>query len=165
MNAKLAILVPILAIFATAFSVVSCQTNVRTPHRYLIPNGYVGWVRIDFEVKGSPESNLEDEFRVFRIPVHGFLQTSSRLAYGVAADEYYYVDNDLRKLPVTRPGGGGMIWNGFNGSWTDGQNTQIYEYFFVGAEEEFEKFGKPDLLPGRRPEVGDIRNRKITTND
>lgn len=158
MNANLAILIRILAVVGATFNVVSCQTNLRIPHRYLIPDRYVGWVRIDFEVRGTTEINLENGFRVFRIPENGNLQTSSKLTYGVALDEYYYdIGNDLRKLPHTGFGKGGMIWAGFNGSRTEGQTTQIYEYFFVGTEEQFERFGKPDLSAGGRPNVGNIR--------
>jgi hypothetical protein len=40
----------------------SCQGQQRRPSLYLIPDGYVGWVRIDFSVEPSPGLSLEDGY-------------------------------------------------------------------------------------------------------
>jgi len=164
LHAKLVLVIRILVVVGATFSIASCQGKERTPHRYLIPDGYVGWVRVDFAVKGAAEITSEDASHVFRIPENGLLRTSSTLSYGVARDEYYYYFGDsLRKLPSTRSGAGGMIWAGFNGSSTDGPNNHIYEYFFVGTEEQFEANGKPDLTAGGRPRVGNVKGKENST--
>lgn len=119
----------------------------RRPNRYLIPEGFVGWVRIDYEVEGAPELPIEDGFRVYRIPSSGLLQTSSAVQSGWASDEYYYVDasGDREQLTVTARGGGGLVWPaGFslemshefrNGVATSRSTGIAHEQFFVGPEE------------------------------
>jgi hypothetical protein len=164
-RAKLALVIQVHVVAFAAFGVVSCQGKGRTPHRYLIPDGYVGWVRVDFGVEGTSEIARSDSFYVFRIPKSGLLRTSSKLNYGVASDEYYYYAGDtLRRLPITQSGAGGMIWSGFNGSSTQGPNEHVYEYFFVGTEQQFEALGKRDLSPGGRPQVGNQMDKDNETD-
>ena len=131
----------ILSTFAVS---ASCLTKQRRPCRYLIPEGYVGWVRIDFAVKGAPALPDQDGYSVFKFPPNGKLETSSDIEYGAAADEYYYYSDDkVRPLAVTDWDGGGMIWAHSNGASVNSNNeeTARHEHFFVGTEEEFKKYG------------------------
>lgn len=122
----------------------SCLAKERRPCRYLVPEGYVGWVRIDFGVKGASALPIQDGYSVFRFPPNGQLETSSNIEYGAAADEYYYYSEDnLRPLAVTDWDGGGMIWAHSNGASVNANNeeTATHEHFFVGTEEEYKKYG------------------------
>ena len=45
-----------------------CQEKERRPSRYLIPDGYVGWVRINFNVKDALPVSFEDGHYLFKFP-------------------------------------------------------------------------------------------------
>jgi hypothetical protein len=127
-----------------AFSLISvaatCQDQSRRPSRYLIPEGYVGWVRIDFNIKDAPPLPLENGFYLFKFPASGRIQTSSDMEYGVADDEhYYYAGEDRKALRSSGWGGGGLIWAGFNGGAQGAK--EVHQYFFVGTEAQLKEFG------------------------
>jgi len=108
------------SLFIVVVIVVSaaCYRKQRRPSRYLVPEGYIGWVRIDFRVKEAPPLLIEDEHYLFEIPASGRLQTSSDMEYGWASsDDFYYYAGDTRQnLTETTWGGGGAIWGQSNGS-------------------------------------------------
>ena len=83
----------------------------RHPTKYFIPEGYVGWVKINHGEKADP-LQLSNGKYICRIPASGVLDTSSNVEGGWAKDEYlYYSSADvLRELPETGWGKGGMIW-------------------------------------------------------
>jgi hypothetical protein len=116
----------------------------RRASRYLIPKGYVGWVKIDFQIKGAAPLPIEEGFYLFQFPADGKIKTSSGIEYGAANDEYYYFAGENReKLTVSGWGAGGMVWGQFNGN-SQGLNNQpleIHEYFFIGSEEQFKRCG------------------------
>jgi hypothetical protein len=129
--------------------IASCpQTeSKRRPVKYLIPAGYTGWVKINFQVPIAPALPIEDGNYVAQIPANAELQTSSDIEYGSAKDEYYYYDADGKHpLKVSTWGGGGMIWGGFTGQQSNSTNqvVQTYLQFFVGAEEEYKKRPAPE---------------------
>lgn len=129
-----------LSVAALLFFSTACVD--RKPCRYLIPHRYVGWVLIELDVDGGTPPREEDGYRVFEIPPSGQLAIPGEPEYGWARDEYYYVDEQgtLEELPVTAPGDGGLIWGGATGSYEEeGALMLIYEYFFVGPEEEFKR--------------------------
>jgi hypothetical protein len=129
----------------SAFAVfAACLAKERRPCKYLIPEGYVGWVRIDYKIKGAPALPIDDGRRILKFPPIGHLETSSEIEYGAAGDEYYYYsDDELRPLAVTDWDGGGMIWAHSNGRSFDSKNeeTSTHEHFFVGTEDEYRKYG------------------------
>jgi hypothetical protein len=135
----------------------------------LIPNGYVGWVRIDFKIKHSSALPVEDGYYLVKLPTQGHIQTSSDIEYGWATDEYYYYSNGKREvLASTGWGEGGMIWGQFNGS-RQGPDEPPYQYFFVGTEEQFKEFGVTLKGENGRPLVGPVSSRgeivKFGTDD
>ncbi|HYV03646.1 MAG TPA: hypothetical protein VFB82_03615 [Blastocatellia bacterium] len=85
----------------------SCQKQ-RRPSRYLVPKGYVGWVKILFKVKDAPPLSVEDGHYLFKIPTDGKLETSSDIEFGVASDDYYYYSEDTRER--RRDDLGGIQW-------------------------------------------------------
>jgi uncharacterized protein DUF6843 len=91
---------------------LGCEQQ-RRPSRYLIPDGYVGLVSIEYRVKGAPPLPIEDGFYLVKLPPGGLLKTSSAIEYGVAKDEYYYYSGATRRpLKQTGWSEGGMIWDG-----------------------------------------------------
>lgn len=130
---------------AVCFSVllaVACGKQ-RTPCRYLIPDGYVGWVLIEFDVEGARPLREEDGHLVFEIPPSGRLAIPGEVEYGWARDEYLYADDKgrvVRELPITAPGGGGLIWGGGIGSHLEEGGPEIeVQSFFVGPETDYQR--------------------------
>lgn len=117
------------------------QDSQRRPDRFLIPEGYVGWVMIKYQVKGAPALPIEDGRYLITFPISGRTQTSSEQEYGWASDDYFYYSPDGRRhqLKVTTWGSGGMIWGRSNGKKITDSNEVIYGRFFVGTEEEFKR--------------------------
>ena len=133
----------------------ACEQR-RSPSRYLIPKGYVGWVRIDFNVSSAPLLEKEAGYWNFTFPESGKIQTSSEMEYGAANDEYYYFDGDSRSsLKQTGWGGGGLIWGGFNGK-SEGKAQHVYQYFFVGTEAQLREFGMKSKDQDGHPAVGNL---------
>jgi hypothetical protein len=151
-------------VLCVASTSAACQEQRRRPSRYLIPEGYVGWVRIDFNIKDAPSLPIEDGQYLFKFPSSGRIQTSSDIEYGGANDDYYYYSGDTRRLlKSTGWGKGGMIWAGFNGKAQD--EKEVYEYFFVGTEEELKEFGWEEKdEAGIHPKVGPIKPLPASNN-
>jgi hypothetical protein len=146
------------SLFATSLLSCYCLTwalpgDTRRPDKYLIPDGYVGWVLIEYEVKGAPRSPIEDGYHLFKIPHNGHLKTSSPLEYGSATDEYYYVSTKGRQRLDSWSGWDSkmMIWVGTVSdgifSETDKNNktreikTPPTTTFFVGTEQQYNQAG------------------------
>src|SRR5688572_22179971 len=77
---------------AILLSQAGCEREHRRPANIYIPDGYVGWVRIEYGVKDAPE--LERDFfgpwEYQRFPPSGLLQTASELHDGAATANYFY---------------------------------------------------------------------------
>ena len=132
-------------VFATSVSMLgtaACQDKQRRPNRYLIPDGYVGWVRINYRIKEAPVLPIEDGHYLFKFPESGLINTSSEGEEGSASDEYYYYSNDKRQ-PIQSNTDDSMIWGGvaFGTKTILGQEPTRYAEFFVGTEEQFKEVG------------------------
>jgi hypothetical protein len=126
-------------------------------HRqYLIPKGYVGWVRVDFEIPGAPPIPLEDGSYVFKIPPSGRMQTSTRLE-GTWTEDYYLVSGGSRQPledgnEVLRRSGRNLrgdaltaspfIWDNGQDHWGRGDDREGDRWgAFVGTQEQYQDFG------------------------
>lgn len=133
---------------------MDCGEKQRRPNRYLIPHGYIGWVRINYEVDDATALPLEDGYNLIKISPDGVLNTSSVIEEGGALDEYFYYSGDKRqKLPHTV--NEDMIFGRNIGEKTiDKQRPTRFEEFFVGTKEQFEHYGvknkdaKGDMIIG-----------------
>jgi hypothetical protein len=104
--------------------------------RFLVPEGYTGWVRIEFEIQNAPSLPNEGGQFTVKIPAGGVLRTSSSEQYGPANDQYfYYSAQEMRPLPVT--GNGALIWGKINGEAQGASGKRKFEEFFVGTEQQF----------------------------
>ena len=133
----------------------ACQYKDRRPSRFLIPDGYVGWVKVYFKVKDAAPLPIEDGYYLFKFPKSGSFNTSSEMEVGWAQDEYFYYSGDVRrKLANTGWDGGGMIWAGYSGqSGTAApgldpandmasENRSFYQGLFVGTEADYKDYGR-----------------------
>jgi Family of unknown function (DUF6843)/Carboxypeptidase regulatory-like domain len=120
------------------------------PSKFLVPQGYVGWLLLDYGVKEAKPAPSENGYKVFKFPVSGALSTSSPGPERGADDEYFYysADDSLSKIPTDYRRGKGMIWGQHQAS----RNGIMSEFgFFIGTEEQYKKFQILMTHPGPVP--------------
>jgi len=117
---------------------------IRHPIRFLIPDGYVGWVEVKYGDLSAPAFQMDKGTLICRIPDSGLLATSSAVEEGWAKDEYFYYSKEgsLRDLKETGWGAGGMIWGNTN-EWQQSQieskPKRIDTYIYIGTEEQYHR--------------------------
>ena len=139
-SAQIAVGICTLAVLlgAAAWLTIGGRHSTRHSSRFLIPEGYVGWVRVEFQVNGAPPLPVEGGEYLFKFPPSGLLSTSSSEEYGWAKDHYfYYSEKDTRIVRDTGPSSGRLIWGKINGEESGSQGKRKYEEFFVGTEQQF----------------------------
>jgi hypothetical protein len=115
---------------------ISARNSTRHSSRFLISEGYTGWIRVEFEAQGASPLPMQDGEFVLKIPADGVLRTSSKEQYGWAKDHYYYESaTGVRPLPDS--GQGGLIWGKINGEESGSSGKRKYEEFFVGTAQQF----------------------------
>ncbi|CAM3845938.1 hypothetical protein DEFR109230_14565 [Deinococcus frigens] len=147
-----------------ALLVTGCTAGLqRTPDLFLIPQGYAGWILVEYGVEGVPSLELRNGYRVLPIPVGGILKTSSEQQQGWARDVYKFVDarGKLTDLPQTGWGKGGLIWGasvesgkigisvareGQEAITCDIQVSPSFK-FFVGTEAQYRQAVETDKSP------------------
>lgn len=123
------------------------KSTQRTPSHYFIPDGYVGWIKINYGVRGAAALIMRDGAWEFHIPESGVLSTSNEQQFGWAKDKYFYkrANDSTRELAETGWGKGGMIWNNSSGTMEQpGKPSQRSEQFFVGSETQLHSLGETD---------------------
>jgi len=58
------------------------ETRCLPMYRFLVPEEYVGWIRVDFNAKDSATLPVEGDYVVFKIPTDGYLRTPARYMCG-----------------------------------------------------------------------------------
>jgi hypothetical protein len=107
------------------------RRDTRCPDRYLVPMGYVGWVKIIYNDKDSPPLPIENGCHLVRIPTNGVLKTSSKIECGNANDEYYYYSENTRQvIEQTVDETSRLIWDGAIG----GEGKEENLIFFFGTK-------------------------------
>jgi len=107
-----------------------CQSKKEYHTDYLIPDGYVGWVRAVHEVKDAPALPIEDERTVFKFDESGLLKTSDQVQEGWVYPRYYYYLNSNKTALSNSTEKEGMIHS------EKVANTTILD-FFVGTEKQY----------------------------
>lgn len=126
---------PLLLVATISLLTTSC--NTRRPDLFLIPAGFKGWAKVQFQVASAPALPVENGHWLLRLDGKGHLRTSSMLEGGVAKDEYFYVANGGRtSLRKTESCQGGSIWGVATGSDPISSRADT-EWFFVGSEREY----------------------------
>jgi hypothetical protein len=120
------------------------------PSRFLVPEGFLGWLLLEYNVKDAEPSRIEAGVRVFKFPSSGALNTSGEGPERGADDEYFYysADGSLRQIPTDYRNGKGMIWGQHEGT----RNGILSQFgFFIGTEEQYRKYQSQATHPGRIP--------------
>ena len=120
------------------------------PSKFLVPGGFVGWVRLEHSVKDAQPVPVEDGLKTFQFPESGVLYTSSPGPERGAEDEYFYYSGDgsRHQIPQDYRGSKGMIWGQYEGS--KGGLMTLFG-FFVGTEEQYKKCQSQAGRPGPVP--------------
>lgn len=102
--------------------------------KFLIPEGYVGWLRVEYDVECFPPVPVVDGVRILRFAGANVLKTSSPMPEDAAERQYFYyaADGSERNLAADYRNGNGMIWQETPGS--RGGKMRMF-IFFVGTEE------------------------------
>jgi hypothetical protein len=116
------------------------ESDHRRPAKVYIPDGYVGWVRIEYDVPNA--ARLKTDFfgpwEYQKFPPNGLLQTSSELKDGAASADYFYYSGDNLKPLANEFINGGIIGGCFRKP--DGAPLEKkFGTFFVGPKAEYEK--------------------------
>lgn len=152
---------PVLSVFLILL--LSCsalgqgQPQVKTlPYRFLIPEGYVGWIRIDFDVAGAPEIPIEDGFYVFKVSKSGRLQTSSSDLVESTRNQFFYYSGATKyRIKLGGPLDGRLVQEEFSGPGS-GHLPPVpnhYRYIFIGPLKALEAYRATD--PKARPKEPD----------
>ena len=152
-SAQIAVGICSLALFlgVAGWLTIDARHSIRHSSRFLIPEGYVGWVRVEFQIKDAPPLPVEGGEYLFKLPPSGLLRTSSSEEYGWAEDHYfYYSEKGTRILRDTGPSSERLIWGKINGEESGSQGKRKYEEFFVGTEQQFgeQTRGDQNVGPG-----------------
>jgi hypothetical protein len=115
---------------------MSARNSARPAMRFLIPDGYKGWIRIEFDVQGAPALPMEGSEYILKIPPEGILRTSSGQQFGWARDHYYY-DSAQGLRPLADSGPAALIWGKINAEGYGASGKRTYEELFVGTAEQF----------------------------
>jgi hypothetical protein len=132
-----------------------CTRHDEITYRIILPDQYMGWVRVDFEVKSRPTFDSHNVL-TFHIGTDGRAQSSSLLVYSVPTkyEFFYQTEQGLRSVPDNfvdhNLDAGGITSRSddphFGSSW----------YFFVGPksyrnqhpQSEFVSHSSPLPTPG-----------------
>ncbi len=119
---------------------MGASPQVRHPIRMEIPDGYVGWVEVDFGMSEAAKLPVVDGHLLCVIPKQGVLRTSDLVEDGWASDEYFYYlpSGSKRPLRETGWGEGGLVW-GQETSSKNGNLKQLIQYTYIGTETQFKR--------------------------
>ena len=120
---------------------ITVHKSTRPSSRFLIPEGYGGWVRVEFNVPGTPVLPIEKGQTIVKIPPEGVLKTSSPEQYGWANDSYYFY-SAVATYRLQDTGPDRMIWGKMSGQSSGSSGKATYQEFFVGTNQQFKDQSK-----------------------
>ncbi len=104
------------------------------PSIFLIPEGYKGWVMVEYDKDNGNPSKTEGDYTVFKVNEHGVGKTKTLLSGGGwAKNKYFYVNKNGQRKQLKQ----GKMIHGM----TQGNKNHTVTYFFVGTAKEFDKAG------------------------
>ena len=122
--------------------------EVATPEKHIVPEGFRGWIRVDYGVEGAAPLGLEGEVVIFEYPESGRLETSTAApeADGLLHKQYFE-NRDGELVPLSRLS---QVWGEYSmrSIEDDGSNSRS-SGFFIGTMEEFRSAERP--LPALGP--------------
>jgi hypothetical protein len=119
----------------------------------LVPNHFVGWMTVDYNVPGAPLLPWErkEKAYVIAMPADGKYQTSSPLVSGLADDRYFWVGDAGKRteLPIAEgqsqpPSVGVQGVRFIKSAPIDGKPGRELRAFFIGSPSDYKAAPKDD---------------------
>ncbi len=121
----------------------------RKTYRYLIPDGYIGYVQVNFKVSQAPPLTMEDGFYLIKFPPAGVFSTSSdMISDKFQKQEYFYYSGESRRRCE------GAI-TGFTRQEIG--SPVIAWIFFIGTAGDLERYKSLIYDAKGRPRIGPLR--------
>ncbi|MFZ0821660.1 MAG: hypothetical protein WAM91_16465 [Candidatus Acidiferrales bacterium] len=110
--------------------------------KFLIPEGFVGWVILEYDLKNADRAPSENGTNIYKFPPSGVLKTSSPGPQLGAQDQYFLYPSSgaMRPLASDYRNGKGLIWGQYEGFV--GGEKRLFG-FFIGTEDEYKKHPRP----------------------
>jgi hypothetical protein len=119
-------------------------------YTWILPEGYAGWMRVDFGVVGAKPLPVEDGYRVVRVPDSGVVETCDALITSPSREQYFYEKEGKRRPAATNIAG----WTTQKAASAMRGGDDLSLFAFFGTEAEW-KLVRPaegaDPSPGRIP--------------
>ena len=133
------------------YLLASCGV-VRRGVTVLIPDGFVGWVRVEYEVAGAPTLRVDSGRYLITVPKTAFLATASKPESGFGDDEYFYVDDQGRRVQLSiasdNPNDSAIRDRKTITIGAPGKPNRTFRAFFVGTDSAYQRAPKdPTALP------------------
>jgi hypothetical protein len=129
--------------------------------RIILPDGYVGWVRIDFAANSPPPVDPKN-FISFKIGNDGYLPTDGVMVSSVGEKHEFFYETSKGLKPIPEDFvDSGLDAGGITASSGD-PRLGLSWYFFIGpiATEEFVTDAKARELKGARQQGGAFEKRR-----
>lgn len=136
-NHKIWLLVSLLAAGVLLLMFVFLLNN-RT-FRYDFPDGFHGWVVIQYGDPQCPELEKKEGHWNLQIPASGCLCTATPIPEGFTRNVFQYVTSDGRRTPIPEKYADrdSQIWEHVTGG-----KTLTREFFFVGTHDQYKQAPK-----------------------
>jgi len=150
---SLKVLIFLLAIlFLTIFLPREGCTGSVPRYLYLVPEGYIGYVQVNFNVERAAPLLREGEYLLIIIPPSGIVNTSSTMIettkFPYQRDVYFYYSFSGYRRPMTYPSCGGGHTRSRIGE------REVSWIFFIGTCYDFEKLKDRIFRPGGENIIG-----------
>lgn len=139
----------------------------RRPDKFLVPQGYIGYLIIEHGVKGAAVTPVVNSHNLYRFSSTGRIKTSTPLDHRWGSDDYYYMTpQGLKHIPdSSQPGqdtaSGVMMWDQKSG-FAGGDGFPETEYAFVGTKSQHDK---AERGPEPRSEAEETRDKALAAQD
>src|SRR5579871_63869 len=112
--------------------------------RFLIPEGYVGWLRLECNVEGAPARSATNGVSTYKLPPDGVLRTSCVMPDAGLKKEYFFysADGAVSRVPSDYWSDRGLIWGEYEGTR---KGVRSFLGFFVGSGEQYRKHKFPTI--------------------
>jgi hypothetical protein len=131
-----------------AAGLAGCHREPRVPPTsYEIPQGFSGWVTVEFSVADAAALPDDHGTRLIRIPASGALRTSSPQEIGILDNHFYFVDPAGARTPIddaearhgaapdepTRRHDHPVVLGFHTGDASGATGRRVFERFYVGT--------------------------------
>ncbi len=118
--------------------------------KFLISQGYYGWIHVEYGIDGSPQLPVEQGSYLIKVSTTNHIVTSSLIS-NMHRNEFFYYSKygtkELRQSLKTSCGRDNMIWADFCSRTADENSPQSKEDIFVGTEEQYRKLSSIEGWP------------------